>query len=235
MLPNSLFTARAVSDVELEMRVRGVMKFLAATTVILSVSTGAASAVTVKNGSFEDVGTDAPKVDRGSWDVYHSIPGWQTISGTGIEVQTNTTLGSIDAHNGSRYVELDSHPGNGSNSTMQQLISLVAGTYTLSFFYSPRTQDAGTNGIRYSIGSISDTVTGPGAGIERGSWTEIVANFSVDRDGDYPLQFAAIGAADTYGGLIDNVSIAPIPVPAGAVLLLTALGGLTLMGRRQSG
>ncbi len=35
-----------------------------------------------------------------SWDVFSEISGWKTTAGAGIEVQTNRTLGSIDAHSG---------------------------------------------------------------------------------------------------------------------------------------
>jgi hypothetical protein len=38
------------------------------------------------------------------WDAYSSIPGWETISGAGIEVQADTV---VKATSGQHYVELD--------------------------------------------------------------------------------------------------------------------------------
>jgi len=90
---------------------------------------GAANAVVI-NGDFEDVTTlDPTGLVKGnklsnlattgsSWDVFSEISGWKTTNGAGIEVQTNRTLGSIDAHSGQHYIELDSHPRANSNSTM---------------------------------------------------------------------------------------------------------------------
>lgn len=218
------------------------MKFVAGAGVALVMAiAGPGQAATVLNGSFENVSGGSVNLDRGSWKVYDSLPGWTTIDGNGIEVQTNPTLGSIDAQDGNRYVELDSHPGPNSNSTMRQQISLDAGTYELSFYYSPRTNQANSNGIFYSVAEASGSgssltygmVTGPNPSTPRGSWTEIVAQFTVGSGGLFNLDFGATGRADTLGGLIDNVSIAPVPLPAGMVLLLTAFGGLALAKRRK--
>jgi len=218
---------------KVEMSIINAVKSLAVAAAASALLAGVASAVTVQNGSFEDVSGGVKTVNRGSWSVYDSIPGWTMMGGNGIEVQTNATLRSIDAQDGNRYVELDSHPRGASNSSMYQMVSLAEGSYYLSFFYSPRTNDAATNGIRYSIGDISREVTGPGAGVARGSWTEIVSKFSVSDTGPYMLLFSATGKADTFGGLIDNVSIAPVPLPAAAWMLLAGVGGLALMRRRS--
>jgi hypothetical protein len=145
---------------------------IAAATVLTAMAS-AGSASTVVNGSFEDVSGGSVLLNNGSWVVYDTLPGWTTIDGNGIEVQTNPTLGSIDAQDGNRYVELDSHPGGNSNSTMRQQISLGVGEYRLSFFYSPRTTDASTNGIFYTADGArwpggrpeaQDGLTGPTTG-----------------------------------------------------------------------
>ena len=127
----------------------------------------------IQNGGFlDELATSGP-----SWDVFGFIPGW-TGSGAGIEIQTNRTLNTVDAHSGGHYVELDSH-GTGSNSGMSQAITLNKGTYQLSFWYSPRENTAGTNTIDYSIGSLSGSVSGPGTGTAVGSWTSITDRKSV--------------------------------------------------------
>lgn len=210
----------------------------------LAFGASAASAVTVVNGSFEDdagVAQDGQlfsTLDSGSgndsWSVFDNLPGWTTVSGAGIEIQTTNTLGTIDPQDLQHYVELDSN----NNSSMQQLINFTGtGSYLLSFWYSPRDGDADSNIIDYSIGSLTGTVTGP-SGVAPvtavGLWTLIEATFTITQAGDYALVFTANGTNNSLGGFIDNVSIAAIPVPAGGLLLLGALAGLAGLRRRKT-
>lgn len=197
------------------------------------------------NGSFEESaaglgknnGATFSQLNTGpgaSWDVWDSLNGWTKGSGSGIEVQSNRTLGSIDAQEGAHYVELDSN----NNSSMFQDVFLAAGNYVLSFFYSPRTGNVNTNGIDVSLGgAYSESFAGPGGslGSAVGDWSLIVRNISIAVDNTYALTFGATLANDSYGGLIDNVALvsnnstpAPVPLPAPALLLGAALGGLGL-------
>lgn len=222
--------------------------FISKTTLGFSaaLALGAASAVsaaTVVNGSFEeDAGTAqdgqafstlASGSGNDSWSVFSSLPGWTTVSGSGIEVQTTNTLG-LTPQDLAHYVELDSN----NNSTMKQTINFTStGSYLLSFWYSPRNDDAASNGITYSIGTLLGSVTGPGGGppaTSVGSWTQILASFVITQTGNYDLVFAASGTDNSLGGFIDNVSIAPIPLPAGGLLLIGALGGLAALRRRKA-
>jgi hypothetical protein len=183
----------------------------------------------VENGSFEDF--DATKLNGSGWHVYPSIPSWTAVSGAGIEIQTNPTLGTIDAQDGRAYVELDSD----NNSSMTQFVNLNVGSYLLKFFYSPRNGDSGDNGIDYSIAGLTGNISGPSVdpltGV--GFWTEISALFKVTTAGSYALNFAATGTSNSYGGFVDNVSVAPVPVPAAGFLLFGALGGLAALRRRR--
>ena len=92
-----------------------------------------------------------------------------------------------------------------------------------------------TNGIEYAIGSIAGgkVKNGVPVGANVGTWVQIKTLFDVVKAGDYKLQFAAVGANDTYGGLIDNVSVAPVPLPAAGFGLMAALGGLAAIRRRR--
>ncbi|WP_434054944.1 MAG: hypothetical protein RDA78_08780 [Roseibium sp.] len=207
---------------------------------------GSANAMIV-NGDFEDTSynptglvnnnTLANLATTGSsWDVFSEISGWKTTAGAGIEVQTNRTLGSIDAHSGQHYIELDSHPRPNSNSTMSQDVTLGVGKYELSFWYSPRNNDASSNGIEYSVsGLLLDSVTGPGASplTAVGAWTLITALFHVETAGDYTLSFAATGKQNTLGGFVDTVNITAVPIPAAGLLLPAGLGLLTFAARRR--
>jgi len=215
-----------------------------AAAAVLSLGT-AASAATIINGSFEvdlgQVATDGQLFNalaggsgNDTWSVFTSLPGWATVSGAGIEVQTANTLTSIDPQDGGHYVELDSN----NNSSMQQTINFTStGRYLLSFWYSPRDSDALSNGIDYAIGTLlTGNVTGPNLlpPINPvGLWTEITAQFIVTMAGSQTLSFAAVGTSNSLGGFVDNVSIAAIPVPAGGLLLIGALGGLAALRRRR--
>lgn len=219
---------------------------------VLACGVSAAHAATVVNGSFEmDAGiaqdgqafsTLAAGTGENSWSVFNSLPGWTTTSGAGIEIQTANTLGSINAQDGQHYVELDSH----NNSSMQQSINFSStGSYLLSFFYSPRDSNTASNVIDYSLfdavspfaAVLGGSVTGPSAGppvTAVGVWTQISAIFVITQVGNYNLKFAAGGTNNSLGGFVDNVSIAAVPVPAGGLLLLGALGGLAALRRRKT-
>lgn len=166
--------------------------------------------------------------------------GWTTISGVGIEIQTDNAVPQSDAHVDEHYVELDSH----NNSPMQRTVNLLIGIFRLSFFLSPRTDNLGANEINFSVAQIfgnmvkvlNDTCTGPSEQLntEVGNWTEIVATFEVKTAGAYALSFVAGGTSHSNGGFIDGVSLTPepVPLPAGWLLLVTALGDLAALRRR---
>lgn len=211
----------------------------------LAMGTGAASAATIVNGSFEDTAFN------GSWKVFQGsdVNGWEVESGAGVEIQTNSVGSVLDTLWGNQYVELDSHNGNGgastgtTNSTIGQTVSLLANTtYEVSFQYSPRVNDRDdrrTNKIRYmvedSLGArlINSAITGPSRNAPYGIWTEVTYRFETGAAGDYTLLFSARGDDDTYGGLLDNVTLSQVPLPAGLLMMLTALGGLGLARRRS--
>lgn len=201
----------------------------------------------VLNGSFEtpfagagirNGGQSFERLQSGpgaSWNIWQSIPGWTSAFGAGIEIQSNRTLGQIDAFDGQHYVELDSND----NSSMFQDVLLNRGAHMLSFMYSPRTGNPATNGIDYALsGLFGGSVSGPGLETPLGAWTRVTQVFNVAAAGTYRLSFAASGRNDSYGGLIDAVSIAPdpagalseVPLPAGLVLLASA--GAALLSSR---
>lgn len=190
-----------------------------------------AQAATVVNYSFED--TPGFNGSR-NWQVYNSVEGWTTTGGAGIEIQSNATLPGIDAQDGDKYVELDSH-GRSSNSRMTQMVQLDAGSYRLGFYYAPRTNRGNSNGIEYSVGDfLLGQVSGPNGDYAVQEWTHVAATFVVDTGGLFDLSFAATGRQDTLGGLIDTVSLSEVPVPASALLLLGGLGAFGAMRRKKA-
>jgi hypothetical protein len=214
----------------------------------------AASAATVVNGSFEqDPGVNGRFGDSfgslpsgtggGSWDEWETLPGWTSADGDlfGIEVQTENTLG-LKPYDGQYYVELDST----GNAYMEQVVSLGVGDYTLSFAYSPRVNSGAntTNGIfaglvdaltgtNFLVGAMVDGPSGGPPATAVGLWTVFSYNFSVVTGGQYRLYFDATTLQDTFGGLLDDVQINVVPVPAAGFLLLGALGGLAAFKRRK--
>ncbi|CAN0605849.1 unnamed protein product, partial [Ectocarpus sp. 12 AP-2014] len=166
--------------------------------------------------NFDDL---AGSTGSGSWDVWNELNGWSS-AGAGIEIQTDNTIGQVDAQDGEHYVELASHGAADSNSAMKQAIDFSAGTYVLSFYYSPRTGTLGDNGIVFGVdGVFKNIVSGPTNDLKRGEWTEVTQTFTVDA-GIKSLFFSAEpGGSSTLGGLIDNVSIEAVPLPASSLLL----------------
>lgn len=198
-------------------------KFAAACIAGAVFATGAGASI-VQNGSFED----NPGFG-GTWAVFGALPGWTVDSGPGVELQTAATLG-LTPYDGAYYAELDSH----ANSSISQMVDLSEGWHELSFGFSPRTSDPTTNGISFGIaGLVFDFITGPSATTSVGNWTDVTLKFKVATAGSYKLFFDATTSSDSYGGFIDGIKIAAVPLPASALLLLGGLGGLGLASRRR--
>lgn len=205
---------------------------------------GAANAATVVvNGSFEQgVPGNTPGLQNGalfgnlpsgtpSSDVWTDLIGWKTVKGPGIEVQTDGTLPTIDAQDGEYYAELDST----GNSAMYQTVGLHVGRYMLSFWYNTETGNFRTDGINYRVsGLLAGKVNGATPGVVVGTWTQITAQFVVKTAKNYRLTFAANGKSEGQGGLLDNIEIVAVPVPASGLALLGAFGGLAMLRRRKT-
>lgn len=131
-------------------------RFLAvsATLALATASTGHANIIFTD--SFELPATDNWKVydlvGDDSTDPANGSNGWANTVGSGIEIQTNSTLGFIDAHDGDQYVELDSDSSNGgtsaqTNSAMTRKVDLAKGVYELVWYYFPRTNNDGDDNL----------------------------------------------------------------------------------------
>ena len=205
-------------------------------------ATFAAQANLVYNPSFEMIrpiidlgnslsGNAGSSLDAGEWGVYTTIPGWTTVSGSGIELHRTppSVVNPVLAPDGNVYVELDSHPGPTSNSAMAQSLTLGAGKYQLSFQYRPRTTNRDDNTIEASFASHSVTLNG----FAPAGWTTSTSVFSY-AGGTADLKFAALGLENTLGGFIDNVSLVQVP-DSGSTMAMLGVGliGFGLIRRRS--
>ncbi len=207
------------------------MKKMLAAAVLAVSSLAANAAVTptniVVNGSFEQAAKGFSLPGNGGWGVYGdgSLLGWRTSIGQGVEVQYNA---AGKAQSGNYLIELDSDFGNhigtaaakgaGTNSNIWQDLSTVKGaTYSYSFWYAARPgTTSGSNGISYVFGDVAGSKPITGTGGSSTAWTQYTGSF-VASSTTSRISFLANGAADGYGGFIDNVSVVQLKVPTPAV------------------
>lgn len=187
----------------------------------------------IANGDFETTSPSVGLVNNlalngltsPQWDVFAAIPGWVTLDGAGIEIQAGSV---VTPHSGQRYVELDSHPtalGDMTNSAMRQTVTLAAGDYVLSFWYRPRTNATGDNGIQASVGGLAGVVA-DGIASDFPDWRQFSTRFTVTTGGSYDVVFQALGRENWLGGFLDDVSLEAVHAPEPATWGTFAIAGL---------
>jgi len=189
---------------------------VAAASLLAALGSAHADTNLVTNGSFEDQALPA-----GSWDVYNTLTGWATVSGSGIELRNGVAGNAFDGNN---YVELDSYD----NSAMSQTVTTDFGAlYSLSFAYSAREGVAAeSNPISvFWNGALLGTAMLDGIGQTGNVWQQY--SFTVQGTGRDTLMFAAGGTNDSVGGSLDAVSITAVPEPSTYLMMF---GGLVLIG-----
>ncbi len=188
---------------------------LAATMLLAAGPATAATLVSFAN--FDDIDLGGSP----AYTIIGSADGW-TSATNGIEIQANNVAGN--AHSQPNLVELDTTV----NSSMYY--TLGAGHYSVSYYYSPRpNQAADTNGITLAIGSTAlDSVTGAGAGDT--VWQLRTVDF-VTTGG--ALTFSAIGNSDGVGGYLDDITISAVPEPATWGLMIAGFGMVGFAARRR--
>ena len=216
-----------------------------------------AHASLIHNGSFEtpEVGLDGDEAG-GAWSIYYDgdVDGWTSSLGSdssdyGIEIQENGTLSGVTAHSGDQYVELDTTQ----NSFMfQEVNGLVVGEfYTFSFWYQPRTERQTGSTLPLTLNPNDNGIDVYWGDFNSLDQTDSIANefvgeFVADDDSgwalyEYDVQatdetmlfgFFAGGDSNSYGGLIDDVSLVAVPEPSAIALFGLGILGLGVARRR---
>ena len=197
---------------------------------VVAATSQLASAATILNGSFEDtspvgVFDTLPAgngnianwtIDSGTVDFIGSY--WQAAEGANSIDMTGGSIGTISQlisglTNGVKYIITFAMSGNPDNGTSSKFMTVNAGGETGTYQY--------------------DVVAGVNTRAMM-KWEEYKFFFTA-RGTSELLSFAAVADnACCFGPALDNVSIAAVPLPASAPLILGALGALVALRRRRA-
>ena len=219
-----------------------------------------ASASLITNGSFEELVFSSKSTTQSvtqntklqafanknsTWDVFYTLPGWVTTAGNGIELQKRVVSASAQGNN---HIELDSKRGGPSNTVMTQTLeSLTVGAeYLLEFSYKPRTNTQNDNGINvfwydaaidFDLNMTAD-LSVDGEHKTSPDW-QVKSIKLIAQAETMDLSFGAFGKQNSYGGLLDNVSLVQVSntttdIPEPPMLALSLLGFAALVRRHHN-
>jgi len=162
---------------------------------------------------------------------YTGFSNW-TVSGGTVDVVANSNGWGITCAGGSgKCVDLDGSNGNAGILT-SSLLSLGAGTYSLSFDISGNQRGGAADSFTLALGgylneSFNLSATAP--------WQTVTRTFTVLGDTANNIIFNHAGG-DNIGIMLDNVSLSKTDVPEPATLAMFGLGliGLGFARRRQA-
>ena len=205
--------------------------FAALASVAVLAAAPASAATIIFNSGFEGVGNSnnlrTPANDpntqtpAGDYGLYLTADGWTADDpNSPIELQNNVA-GAPAPTGGKVFAELDSTK----NSSMSRIIG-TTNTYNLSFLYSPRPgRPASTNGIQVLLNGVlfnpPGTITAAGGGST--NWVTYTIN-GFNAAAGSKLTFKAVGTSDSFGGYIDNITLAAVPEPATWAMMIMGFG-----------
>jgi len=195
------------------------LRTLATASVLALGLSGAASAATIFTDNFD---LDVQGAPQGT------LINWTVFSGS---IDVIGTPGAFPWYPSGNQIDLN---GDNQGEIRTASLGLVLNKmYTLSFDYGNNKNSNGLEDISFGIGDQLFTFAVNGAIPNLINYT---INIVFDGGSDY-LTFADTGTlstGDRGGPVLDNVSLALVPLPAAGLLLIGALGGLALWRRRKT-
>jgi hypothetical protein len=173
----------------------------------MALALSADGAELLKNGSFE-----ANPLNNGQWKLFGAIEGWNTD--TKIEIQNNVTNKASD---GAQVIEMDSD--HKPDAIYQDVQTQAGRVYDLSFDAATRKDTKHTDAIEVYWNGVKIATVDPQSTTWQSHSFSVVGTGGLDR-----LEFRELASEnDSYGGLLDNVSLKSVAgtVPenaAGAII-----------------
>ena len=151
----------------------------------------------IVNGDFET----SPELTRGgnnrAWDQFDSILGW-TATRDKIELQTGSFNSGNTPEN--TVLELDARR----NATVEQQVNIFEdGLYEFSFDFGARGKNAADNAFEVAVNGQVVAEIAP-ANREFESFSVLL---ELTAEEDASIEFIATGKSNSFGGLVDNVSL----------------------------
>lgn len=183
--------------------------------------TGAAQAATIFEDNFNNEALEL----NASLDKWTVAPGSVDVIGPG---------GPFDFYPGNgNYLDMNGSSVSEGKITTTGSLGLVLGKkYTLTFSYGANTSTGAPPIIlSFGLGGATQTIV---FNTQPPSLVSAVYTFVYDDSGDYLFFADTSGTPNDQGGpVLDNVKLSAVPLPAGGLLLLGALGGIAALRRRR--
>lgn len=202
------------------------IKKIIAIAAIASTFGMSAGAATIINGSFENP-LSAPITTLGT--------GSSGLTGWAVEGSIDLIGNYWAASDGNQSLDMNGLFAAGAIS--QQIADLVIGaTYTVLFDMAANAANAPTvKSLMVTAGNDSELFTFDSTGKSNSNMGWVTKSFQfIATDTTQVLRFASANDPNgAWGAALDNVRFAPVPLPAGAPLLLAGLAAFAVLRRRK--